>query len=115
MKIEMFADVLCPWCFIGKRRLAAALALTADRDEIEVVWRSYELGPEQGSVPGPTAAEAMVEWWGDQAPVRVARIRAIGAEDGLALNLHLARPVNTFDAHRLIHLGGAHGLAGEVA
>jgi predicted DsbA family dithiol-disulfide isomerase len=111
MKIEVFADVLCPWCYIGKRRLAAALT---GQDGIEVVWRSFELGPEQGTVPGPTAAEAMVQWWGDRAPVRVARIRAVGAEDGLELNLHLARPVNTFDAHRLVHLAGEHGLTDEV-
>jgi predicted DsbA family dithiol-disulfide isomerase len=115
MRIEVFADVLCPWCYIGKRRLAAATAQIADRDEVEVVWRSYELGPAAGRVPGPTAAEAMTQWWGERAAARVAHIRAVGAEDGLELNLHLARPVNTFDAHRLIHVAAAHGVADEMA
>jgi predicted DsbA family dithiol-disulfide isomerase len=112
MTVEVFADVLCPWCYIGKRRLAAALA---DQDEVKVVWRSYELAPEEGRTPGPTAAEAMARWWGERAAARVAHIKAVGAEDGLELNLHLARPVNTFDAHRLIHLAADHDLADEMA
>lgn len=112
MKVDVFADVLCPWCYIGKRRLTAALA---GRDEVEVVWRSFELAPEAEQVPGPTAAEAMTQWWGERAPARVAHIQAVGAEDGLELNLHLARPVNTFTAHRLIHLAAERGLADEMA
>ncbi|NGY60947.1 DsbA family oxidoreductase [Lentzea sp. NEAU-D13] len=111
MRVEIFADVLCPWCFIGKRRLAAALAQVADRDQVEVVWRSWELAPEQGRVPGPTAAEAMAQWWGERAPARVAHIQAVGSADGLELDLHAARPVSTFDAHRLIHLAAERGLA----
>lgn len=114
MELEVFADVLCPWCYIGKRRLAAALARVTDRDEVRVVWRSYELAPDAGRVPGPTAAEAMVRWWGERAPARIAHIQAVGSADGVELDLHLARPVNTFDAHRLIHLAGGHGLADEV-
>jgi predicted DsbA family dithiol-disulfide isomerase len=114
MKVEIFADVLCPWCFIGKRRLAAALAQLTDRDEVEVVWRSYELAPEEGQVPGPTAAEAMTQWWGERAPARIAHIQTVGSADGLELNLHISRPVSTFDAHRLIHLAAEHGLADEM-
>lgn len=114
MKIEIFADVLCPWCYIGKRRLAAALAKIADRDRIQIIWRSYELAPQEGKAPGPTAAAAMADWWGEQASARIGRIRALGAAEGLELNLHLARPVNTFDAHRLCHLASDHGLADDM-
>ncbi|WP_203859766.1 DsbA family protein [Plantactinospora mayteni] len=67
MKIEIYADILCPWCYIGKRRLAAALARIVDRDRIQVVWRSHELAPQEGKLPGLTAAEAMAGWWGEQA------------------------------------------------
>jgi len=81
---------------------------------VQLIWRSYELAPEEGKVPGPTAAEAMVGWWGDEAPARIERIRALGAAEGLALNLDIARPVNTFDAHRLCHLAEAHGLADDM-
>ncbi|MFI7708951.1 DsbA family oxidoreductase [Nonomuraea sp. NPDC049480] len=114
MKVEIYADVLCPWCYIGKRRLTTALEMVADRDQVEIVWRSYELALEEGRVPGSTAAEAMVGWWGDQASARVARIQALGAAEGLELNLHLARPVNTFDAHRLCHLAAEHGQADQM-
>lgn len=114
MKLEMYADVLCPWCYIGKRRLTAALAGQPGRDSIEIVWRGYELAPDESRTPGPTAAEAMTGWWGEQAPVRIARIRSLGAAEGLELNLHLARPVNTFDAHRLVKLAADHGRADHM-
>lgn len=114
MNIEIYADVLCPWCYIGTRRLAAALAKLTDPDRLEIVWRSYELAPAEGRIPGPTAAEAMTGWWGDQAPARIARIQALGAAEGVELNLHLARPVNTFDAHRLCHLAADHGRADQM-
>lgn len=114
MKVEIYADILCPWCYIGKRRLAAALAKMADLDRIQIVWRSYELAPEEGKVPGLTAAEAMVGWWGEQASARITRIRALGEAEGLELNLHRARPVNTFDAHRLCHLAADYGVADKM-
>jgi predicted DsbA family dithiol-disulfide isomerase len=114
MKVEIYADVLCPWCYIGKRRLAAALDKVAGRDSVEIVWRSYELAPDQGRTPGPTAAEAMAGWWGEQAPARITRIEELGAAEGLELNLRLARPVNTFDAHRLCHLAADRGRADQM-
>ncbi|MGR6918886.1 DsbA family oxidoreductase [[Actinomadura] parvosata] len=114
MKLEIYADVLCPWCYIGKRRLAAALAQQPVRDGIEIVWRAYELAPDEGRTPGPTAAQAMADWWGDQAPARIARIRSLGAAEGLELNLQLARPVNTFDAHRLVKLAADRGRADQM-
>ncbi|MFI7448603.1 DsbA family protein [Nonomuraea sp. NPDC049714] len=114
MKLEIYADVLCPWCYIGKRRLTAALAHPAGRTGIEIVWRGYELAPHERRTPGPTAAEAMSGWWGEQAPARIARIRSLGAAEGLELNLHLARPVNTFDAHRLVKLAADRGRADQM-
>ncbi|WP_131735839.1 DsbA family oxidoreductase [Actinomadura roseirufa] len=114
MKVEVYADVLCPWCYIGKRRMSAALAQVGDRDGVQIIWRAFELAPDGGRVPGPTAAEAMAEWWGDRAPARVARIRALGAAEGLELNLHLARPVGTFDAHRLCRLASARGRGDQM-
>lgn len=114
MKVEIYADVLCPWCYIGKRRLAAALESITNRASVEITWRGYELAPEEGRDPGPTAAEAMAGWWGAQAPDRIARIQALGAAEGLELNLHLARPVNTFDAHRLCRLAADRGSADQM-
>lgn len=113
MNVELYVDVLCPWCYIGKRRVEAALAELPDERRVEVSWRSYELGQE-GTTPGPTAADELVAMWGDQAAARLARIVRLGAAEGLELNLHLARPVSTFDAHRLIQLGADRDLAGPV-
>lgn len=114
VQVDAYVDVLCPWCFIGKRRLAAAVAQVADRGRVEIVWRSFELSPLQGRVPGPTAAEAMSQWWGDQADTRIAQIRSLGAAEGVELNLHKARPVTTFDAHRICHLATAEGVADQM-
>ena len=114
MKIEIYADVLCPWCYIGKRRLAAALAQHPDRDGLEIVWCGYELAPEAGRTPGPTAAEAMAGWFGDQASGRIAQIQSLGVAEGLELNLHLSRPVNTFDAHRLVKLAADRGCSDRM-
>ncbi|MEV0585518.1 DsbA family oxidoreductase [Nonomuraea sp. NPDC050310] len=114
MKLEIYADVLCPWCYIGKRRLAAAVARAAGHTSMEIIWRAYELAPGEGRTPGQTAAEALAGWWGERTPARVALIRSLGAAEGLELNLHLARPVNTFDAHRLVKLAAEHGRADEM-
>ncbi|MFF8595173.1 DsbA family oxidoreductase [Streptomyces sp. NPDC015220] len=115
MKIEIFSDILCPWCYVGKRRIQTALDLFGHQDEAEVLWRSYELGPEAEREPGPTAAKIMETWMDPAAvPARVAQIKGHGRQEGLELNMHLSRPVNSFDAHRLTHLAAARGVAGEM-
>lgn len=107
MQVEIFADVICPWCYIGKRRLTAALA--GLHDPPELVWRSFQLDPDGSTEPGETADVLMAQWWGDQAAQRVRHIKAVGEADDLTLNLHTARPVGTFDAHRVLHLAAEHG------
>ncbi|NMM83276.1 disulfide bond formation protein DsbA [Rhodococcus sp. SRB_17] len=114
MKVEIYSDVLCPWCYIGKRRLAAALSTLADAKSVELVWRSFELAPEDSGIPGETAAEAMAGWWGDEAPSRIARIRSLGTAEGLELNMHLSRPVSSFDAHRLSKLAADRGRVDQM-
>ncbi|RJL34546.1 DsbA family oxidoreductase [Bailinhaonella thermotolerans] len=114
MRIEAYIDVMCPWCYIGKRRLETALAELPGRERVEVVWRSLELAPDSDRTPGPTAAEAMVRWRGAAAPARVALIHETGAAEGLEIDLRKSRPVNTFDAHRLIKLGADAGRADET-
>jgi predicted DsbA family dithiol-disulfide isomerase len=117
VRVDVYADVLCPWSFVGKRRLGTALSGLAARERVDVRWRSVELDPGLGRVPGRTAAEEMADpaWWGDQAAARIAHIQALGAAEGLALNLHLARPVNSFDAHRLLQFAADRGRADEMA
>ncbi|MBL3670739.1 DsbA family oxidoreductase [Streptomyces sp. M2CJ-2] len=117
MRVEVYFDILCPWCYIGKRRLTTALA---GRDDVGVVWRSLELDPEgsptAGPTAGPTAAEVIAQYQSspERAAARVRQIQSLGEAEGLLLDLHNARPVNSFDAHRLVQTGAAHGRADEV-
>lgn len=79
--IEVFYDVLCPWCYIGKHRLQRVLADFPGRDEVQLRWRSYQLSPDEGRSPGPTAAEAMASWTSpDQLPGRLALIGRLGSD-----------------------------------
>ena len=61
MKIEIWSDVVCPWCYIGKRRFEQALAELEGRDEVEVVWRSFELDPEAPRVQEGSSAERLAQ------------------------------------------------------
>jgi predicted DsbA family dithiol-disulfide isomerase len=117
VRIEVWSDVVCPWCYIGKRRLETALAEFGHADEIEVEWRSFELDPSHPKgVRQPVYESLAAKTGGSTAQVRAMtdRVKAIGAEEGLAYNFDRAVLVNTFDAHRVIHLAKAHGLGGAM-
>ena len=110
MKIEIWSDVVCPWCFIGKRRLERALA---DFDHpVEIVYRSFELDPGAPREPSRSVAEHLgAKYGGGVAAGRqmIARVEAVAAEEGLLFRLGEARRANTVDAHRLLHLALAAG------
>jgi predicted DsbA family dithiol-disulfide isomerase len=112
MKVEIWSDVVCPWCYIGKRRFESALAQFAHRDQVEVIWRSYRLDPHAPRVSEQTVHEMLAEKYGvslTQAAAMNDRVSRIAAQEGLEYHLERARHANTFDAHRLIHLAAAHG------
>jgi predicted DsbA family dithiol-disulfide isomerase len=119
LKVEIWSDVVCPWCYIGKRRFEAALARFAHRDEVELVWRSFELDV---SAPASTAeqgtyAERLATKYGfpvGQAQEMIDNMTATAAREGLDFRFDLARPGNTFDAHRLLHLALEHGKQDEL-
>jgi predicted DsbA family dithiol-disulfide isomerase len=111
--VEIWSDIACPWCYVGKRRFEAALAGYEHRDEVTVTWRSFELDPAAPADRGVPAAEQLAAKYGmsvDQARARQAQLAAIAAEDGLDMRFDLVRGGNTFDAHRLVHLAHAHSL-----
>ena len=109
MTVEIWSDVVCPWCYIGKRRLEAALAEVGG--DVRVVWRSFQLDP---SAPRPgepghgqDVATHLGEKYGGgrEAGLQMsARVSAVAAQDGLELHLDRAVRGSTADAHRLIHL-----------
>ncbi|MDX6526417.1 MAG: hypothetical protein QOI43_1928 [Gaiellales bacterium] len=112
MQVEIWSDVVCAWCYIGKRRFEEALDSFAGRADVEVTWRSFELDPEGSPEPIPLT-QLLAEKYdidGEQAAERHARTTATAAGVGLELHLDRALSGNTFDAHRVIQLARAHGL-----
>src|SRR5918997_2522167 len=113
MRVEIWSDVACPWCYIGKRRFEAALERFEHRDEVELVWRSFELDPGAPAEPEGDLAEALARKYGstvEQVHARWESMAAMAAEDGLDMRFYDVRRGSTFDAHRLTHLAAAHGL-----
>jgi predicted DsbA family dithiol-disulfide isomerase len=112
MRIEIWSDVVCPWCYIGKRRLETALDRTGHRDDIEIVYRSFELDPSSPRVPDQTVMEHLGQKYGggpEAGRQMVDRVEAVAAEEGLLFRLGEAQRANTIDAHRLLHLALADG------
>ena len=117
MKVEIWSDVACPWCYIGKRRFESAAAQFEHRDQLEVVWRSFELDPSAPQRREGSPAEHLAAKYGTSAPQAAqmnARMSEAAASDGLAYRLDELKMGNTLDAHRLIHLGAEHGLQDAV-
>jgi predicted DsbA family dithiol-disulfide isomerase len=107
MRIEIWSDVVCPWCYIGKRRLETALATFDHSEDVEIVWRSFELDPSAPEEPVETVAEALGRKYGggpEAGRQMVDRVEAVAAEEGLLFRHHQSLRVNTVDAHRVLHL-----------
>jgi predicted DsbA family dithiol-disulfide isomerase len=114
MQIEIWSDVVCPWCFIGKRRLERALDDFAHAEEVEVVFRSFELDPAAPTEPTTSVVEHLGQKYGGGRAAgeqMQARVAEVAAEEGLTFRNGEALWGSTHDAHRLLHLaldeGGA--------
>ncbi|HEY0971047.1 MAG TPA: DsbA family oxidoreductase [Gemmatimonadales bacterium] len=117
MKIEIWSDIACPWCWIGKRRFEHALSQFEQRDEVEVVWRSYELDPKAPRQHGVPQAELLARKYGmsvEQTRAMTDRVAGEGRKEGIAFDFERVQSGNTFDAHRLIHLAARSGLRDEM-
>jgi predicted DsbA family dithiol-disulfide isomerase len=112
MRVDIWSDVVCPWCYIGKRHFERALESFDFRDQVEVVWHSFELDPSPREGGGDLVSELASKYGSsrEQARTMIDRTSERAAQAGLSYDLHHAIPANTFDAHRLIHLAAAHGL-----
>jgi predicted DsbA family dithiol-disulfide isomerase len=112
MKIEIWSDVACPWCYIGKRRFEAALAEFPHRDAVEVQWRSYQLDPSLPEHYDGTELDYLSTRKG-MAPAQVSQmfdhVAAQARGEGLDYRFDAVVVANSFTAHRLIHLAAAHG------
>jgi predicted DsbA family dithiol-disulfide isomerase len=107
MRVEIWSDVVCPWCYVGKRRLESALAAFPHADEVEIVYRSFELDPSAPKGAGEPVADYLGKKYGggrEGGEQMVSRVAAIAAEEGLDFNYTRSIRANTIDAHRLLHL-----------
>jgi predicted DsbA family dithiol-disulfide isomerase len=117
MKLEIWSDVVCPWCYIGKRRLETALARFEGAADIEMTWRSFQLNPEQPRGARATHAEYLRDKIGgslEQVRTLNDRVTALAAAEGLEYDFERYQVINTFDAHRVAHLGQAHGFGEPI-
>jgi predicted DsbA family dithiol-disulfide isomerase len=113
MRVEIWSDVVCPWCYIGKRRFEQALAAFPHRAEVEVVWRSFELDPSAPAERTEGQAAHLAQKYGrtlEQAQEMLDTMTATAAQDGLDFDFARMRGGSTFDAHRLLHLAAEHGV-----
>jgi predicted DsbA family dithiol-disulfide isomerase len=113
MHVEIWSDIACPWCYVGKRRFEAALAAFEQRDDARVTWRSFELDPQAPRERAVDSAAHLAEKYGmtrEQAQASQRNLAAVAAGEGLDMRFDLARGGNTFDAHRLVHLAESQGL-----
>ncbi|WP_067481307.1 DsbA family oxidoreductase [Actinomadura hibisca] len=117
MRVEIWSDLICPWCYIGKRRFEKALAAFDHRDEVEVVHRSFQLDPSTPRGEAHDLAEMLAAKFGmprERAVSMNREMEARAAEDGLTYNLVGGSVGNTADAHRLLHLAEAKNIQPQV-
>jgi predicted DsbA family dithiol-disulfide isomerase len=114
MKVEIWSDIACPWCYVGKRRFESALGQFEHRDDVEVVWRSFELDPDAPRAHGVPQDELLASKYGmplERARAMNARMTDEAKKEGLDFHLDRVKVGNTFDAHRLVHLAAESGRA----
>jgi predicted DsbA family dithiol-disulfide isomerase len=114
MRIEIWSDIACPFCYIGKRHLEEALRGFEHREAVDLVWRSFQLSPDATREVDADVHDVLARKYGrtrEEARGINDQVTAMAAAAGLEYDLDGTRPTNTLDAHRLTHLAAAHGLA----
>ena len=116
MRVDIWSDVICPWCYVGKARFEHALSSFAHRDEVEVVYHSFELDPSYPKDSRETTFAMLGRKYGmSEVDARAAESRVAGLAEAEGLGFQPERPVgNTFDIHRVLHLGLAKGVQAQL-
>ncbi|MGI6877470.1 DsbA family oxidoreductase [Microbacterium sp. gxy059] len=117
VKIDIWSDIACPWCYIGKRRFERALAAFPHRDEVEVVWHSYQLDPSLPERYDGTEAQYLSSRKGlpeDQVRGMFAHVAEQASGEGLAYDFDALVVANSLRGHQLLHLAKEHGSADAV-
>ncbi|WP_216321349.1 DsbA family oxidoreductase [Deinococcus aestuarii] len=113
LRVDIWSDIACPWCYVGKRRFETALADFPHRDGVEVVWHSFELDPSASSQPGQSMKAILAGKYGGgeaRAQGMLDSMTRTAAGEGLEYHFEKVQPANTSPAHQLIHLAAEHGL-----
>jgi predicted DsbA family dithiol-disulfide isomerase len=113
MKIEIWSDVMCPFCYIGKRRFEDALQQSGHQDQVEIEWKSFQLNPHLKTDPAINIDQYLADikgWTIDHARELNSHVTQMAAEVGLTYNFDRAVVANSFKAHRFTHLAKKHGL-----
>ncbi|KAA6222591.1 DsbA family oxidoreductase [Streptomyces albofaciens JCM 4342] len=116
MRVEIWADIACPWCYIGKARFEKGLAAFAHRDEVEIVHRSFELDPQAPAAGDTPVLDMLAGKYGvsrEQAEAMEGRVAEAAAGEGLGYRSDRMHG-NTFDLHRLLHLAKERGVQDEL-
>ena len=117
MQVEIWSDVMCPFCYIGKRRFESALAKFDHKEDIQITWKSFQLNPDMVTDPGKNIDQYLAEakgWSLKQAQDANAYVTNMAKEAGLTYHMDKAIVANSFDAHRLSHLAKKHGVQDAV-
>ncbi|QDY80797.1 DsbA family oxidoreductase [Streptomyces qinzhouensis] len=117
MRVEIWSDIACPWCYIGKERFEKGLARFPHRGEVEVVHRSYELDPDRPKGEVETVVEVLMRIYGrsrEEAVAMEEHVATNARAEGLPYRTDDRDHGNTFDIHRVLHLAKVRGLQGEL-
>lgn len=112
LRVDIWSDIACPWCYVGKRRFEAALAQFPQREQVEVVWHAFELDLSAPARSDRGMRDILAGKYGRsaaQAQEMLDSMTQTAAAEGLEYHFENLLPVNTFLAHQLIHLAAAHG------
>ncbi len=115
MRIDVWSDVICPWCYLGARRLDRALDQVGWRDDVEVHWRAFQLDPSASREPGDLRRALERKYGPGAFDSMTRRLTALGGAEGIDYRFDLALRVNTFDAHRLLAWAEGVGVAEQGA
>ena len=117
MKVEIWSDIMCPFCYIGKRKFEAALAQFRDKDKVELEWKSYQLSPDVITNPEKNIHQYLAEHKGislEQATAMNTQVAAMAKQAGLDYHFDNAIPANTLKAHQFAHFAKQYGKQNEA-
>lgn len=117
MKVQVWGDIVCPWCYIGRHRFESARTELAEPASIEVIYRSFELDPNAPSTSDSNTVDSLAMKYGlsrEEAERAVERVVRLAGAEGLEIQLDRARPTNTLDAHRVLQLASLRGVRPTV-